>query len=109
MEDRAPMDVGQVLGAVRRHWILLLVVVLVGLAGGFARGYFTQPMYRSTTTVLFSLNRAGSLNELAEGNNYVQDLVPSYAKVVETPLVLEPVITSLNLQMSPGQLASKIE
>src|SRR5690348_15225464 len=69
------VDVGKALAAVRRRWVLLVVVVVLGLLAGAANFVVTPKSYKSTTNVLFSLNRGGSLSELADGNNYVQDLV----------------------------------
>jgi succinoglycan biosynthesis transport protein ExoP len=103
------MDLGQALAAARRHWILLLVLTIIGLGTGAANQLLTSPTYRSTVTVFFSLNRGGTVSELANGSSYVQDLVPSYAKVATTPIVLAPVISDLGLSTTPGRLANKIK
>jgi polysaccharide biosynthesis transport protein len=102
------MDLGQAFAAARRHWLLLLVLALLGLGGGVTHQLLAPKIYRSTATVFFSLDRGGSVSELNNGNNYVQDLVPSYTKVATMPIVLAPVISDLGLQMSPGRLANKI-
>jgi polysaccharide biosynthesis transport protein len=102
------MDLGQALGAARRHWILPLVLVSVGLGSGAAAQLLTPPTYRSTSTVFFSLERGGTISQLADGNTYVQHLVPSYTKVATTPIVLSPVISQLGLRLTPAQLADKV-
>ena len=103
------MDLGRALAAVRRRWVLLLAVALAGLLVGAGNYLLTPKSYKSTTSVLFSLEGGGSLSELADGNNYVQDLVPSYAKVAKMPIVLQPVIRKVGLDMTPGELAGHIE
>jgi capsular exopolysaccharide synthesis family protein len=103
------MDVGRALAAVRRRWFLLLVVTIFGISTGVANFLLTPKSYTSVSTVLFSLNRGGSLSELADGNNYIQDLVPSYAKVAEMPIVLDEVIRKLQLDTTAADLADKIE
>jgi polysaccharide biosynthesis transport protein len=104
------MDLGQALAAARRHWIMMLVVVMLGVAAGAAYQLLATPTYRSTATVYFSLNRSGgSVTELADGNSYVQDMVPSYALVATSPIVLRPVINDLGLTTSPDRLADDID
>ena len=102
------MDLGQAFAAALRHWILLLVLAIVGLSSGAAVQLLSSPTYRSTATVFFSLNRGGTVSELANGNSYVQDLVPSYAKVATMPIVLSPVIAELGLDTTPEKLKDKI-
>jgi succinoglycan biosynthesis transport protein ExoP len=102
------MDLGQAFAAAVRHWILLLVLAMVGLSAGGAVQLLTSPTYRSTATVFFSLNRGGTVSELANGNSYVQDLVPSYVKVATMPIVLAPVITELGLSTTPEKLAKRV-
>jgi succinoglycan biosynthesis transport protein ExoP len=103
------MDLGRALAAVRRRWVLLVAVALVGLLAGAGNFLLTPKSYKSTTSVLFSVKGGGSLSELADGNTYVQDLVPSYAKVAEMPIVLQPVINKVGLDTTPAELAGSIE
>jgi polysaccharide biosynthesis transport protein len=102
------MVVSQAMGVLRRRWLPLLALVLVGLLGGLAYGALSPVRYQSTSTVFFSLDRGATVSEFTAGNAYVQDLVPSYAQVVTMPVVLDPVIAGLRLTATAQQLARQI-
>ena len=64
--------------------------------------------YASETTVFFSLNRSASASTLAQGSTYTQNAVKTYSEVVTLSLVLDPVIQTLQLDMSSNELARHI-
>lgn len=102
------MDLPLLVATARRHlWLLLASALLGMLAGGAYLGLAT-PLYRSSSEVLFSLDRGSSVSELAEGTTFVQDLAPSYAVVATAPVVLEPVIHDLKLPYTATQLARHV-
>ncbi|MGB3827962.1 MAG: polysaccharide biosynthesis tyrosine autokinase, partial [Ornithinimicrobium sp.] len=47
-------------------------------------------------------------SDLAQGSNFTQRQVTTYADVATTPYVLEPVIETLGLDLTPQQLAAKV-
>src|SRR5215207_4424915 len=107
-QRRRAMNLGRGLSALRRRWVVLLVFVLAGAALGAYRSARTEPTYRSTTTVFFSLTRTQTVGELAQGSAYLQALVTSYAQVTTSRLVLTPVIDQLQLEESESQLNRRI-
>lgn len=102
------MTLSRIRGAVRRRWLVLVLSILIGAVVGAGYVATSSTVYRSTTTVFFSLDRGTSVSEFTAGSTYAQDLVPSYAQVVTMPVVLEPVISSLQLDVQPQALARKI-
>src|SRR4051812_46886828 len=82
---------------------------MLGTGLGVARNELTPPSYSSKTALLYSLNSKGSLSVLAEGSTYVQAMMPSYVTVVDSPLVLDPVISRLGLHSSARSLAHQIQ
>jgi succinoglycan biosynthesis transport protein ExoP len=102
------MDLPAMVATARRHLLLLVVATLLGLAAGGAFTGLSSPQYRSSSTVMFSLDRGSSVSELAEGTTFTQELAPSYAKVVTMPIVLDPVVQRLRLPYTSTQLARHI-
>ncbi|HET9657914.1 MAG TPA: hypothetical protein VFP72_21360 [Kineosporiaceae bacterium] len=102
------MDLPAIVATARRHLLLLVVSTLLGLAAGWAFTSLSSPQYRSSSTVMFSLDRGSSVSELAEGTTFAQELAPSYARVVTMPIVLDPVVRRLGLPYTADQLARHI-
>ncbi len=68
----------------------------------------TTPTYTARTQLFVATQNSGSVLELQQGNTFSQARVASYVETAKTPVVLQPVIDSLGLGMSPSTLASKI-
>lgn len=102
------MDLPAMVATARRHVLLVVVSTVLGLAAGGAYTGLSAPQYRSSGTVMFSLDRGSSVSELAEGTTFAQELAPSYARVVTMPIVLDPVVQRLHLPYTASQLAGHI-
>ncbi|WP_317229095.1 polysaccharide biosynthesis tyrosine autokinase [Clavibacter sp. MX14-G9D] len=94
--------------ALRRRWITIVALGLVG--GGAAYGYAStlSPSYRSTSSVFVSSTQGQTTTELVQGSTFSQNLVQSYAQLATTPAVLEPVIARLGLEVTPTALARSV-
>ncbi|WP_407709936.1 polysaccharide biosynthesis tyrosine autokinase [Arthrobacter nitrophenolicus] len=103
------MDLSDYLRVLRRNWVLMLAVTLAGLLAGGAAALLTKPTYTADTEIFVATQTAGSVQELQQGNTFTQARVQSYAKVVESPVVLQPVIDSLGLDINAEQLARRVE
>src|SRR5688572_2282152 len=75
-EPEAGIASSSPLELVRRHWILILGIVCVSLAGAYGLTRMTPPVYRASTTLYFA-DRQGSmpaldvLSQMGDGNNDV--------------------------------------
>lgn len=67
-----------------------------------------KPTYTAQTQLFVAIQSSGSVTELQQGNNFSQARVQSYVKTVSTPVVLQPAIDSLGLEVSAEQLASRV-
>ncbi|RIJ50981.1 polysaccharide biosynthesis tyrosine autokinase, partial [Clavibacter lycopersici] len=94
--------------ALRRRWITILLLGLVGGAAAYGYAATLSPSYRSSSSVFVSSTQGDTTTELVQGSTFSQDLVQSYAQLATTPAVLEPVITRLGLETTPTALARSI-
>lgn len=91
-----------------RRWLYVVIGALLGAGAGAALFMSTQPTYQANATVYFSVPMATTGGDLAQGGNYTQQQLASYAELATKPIVLEPVIKSLSLNETPQQLADAI-
>jgi capsular exopolysaccharide synthesis family protein len=94
--------------AVRRHLVAVVVVLLVATAGALGLSLATTPLYKSSASLFFSLQYGNTANDLAQGSTFTQDQMASYATLVTTPVVLDPVVESLDLPGSADDLARRV-
>ncbi|MDT0193810.1 polysaccharide biosynthesis tyrosine autokinase [Arthrobacter sp. AB6] len=102
------MELKDYLRIIRRNWIVVVACALIGILGAGAVSLLMKPNYRSETKLFVALQNSGSVSELQQGNAFSQARVQSYVKTVTTPTVLQPVIDSLDLKVTPQALAKTI-
>lgn len=102
------MDLRDYLRILRRHWILILAASLIGLLGGGATAFATQPTYTAETQLFVAIQSSGSVQELQQGNTFSQARVQSYVKTVGSPVVLQPVIDNLGLPITAEELSKRV-
>lgn len=103
------MDANDYLATLRKHWWFILLLSAVGLLVAFAANTVLPTQYTAKTGVFVSASRGETTSELVQGSTFTQNLVQSYALLVTTPTVLDPVIEDLELPMSANRLGSMIE
>jgi len=91
------------LSVLRRRVWLFSAVLLVCVLGGGAVSLLTTPSYTATAGLYFSVRNAADADDLAQGSNFTQQAMGSYASVATTASVLEPV--ARELQLSGGAVA----
>ncbi len=96
--------------AVLRYWAVLLAGLVAGLVlGGIAAASMT-PQYRSTAQVFIAFQASDVTPESTlQGLSFTQQQVVSYAGIVTSPLVLDPVIDSLGLDEDADSLGERVE
>ncbi|MGM7777335.1 polysaccharide biosynthesis tyrosine autokinase [Arthrobacter sp. KNU-44] len=102
------MDIHEYLRILRRSWILIAAMTLLGLLAGGTATILIKPTYTSDTQLFVALQNSGSVQDLQQGNTFSQARVQSYVKTVTTPIVLQPAIDSLGLSMSVDDLAKTV-
>ncbi|MDF2442011.1 MAG: tyrosine-protein kinase [Subtercola sp.] len=102
------MDLRDYLRVLRKGWIIILALVLMGVALGSVLSLLSTPMYLASSKVFVSVQSAGTVSELTQGSNFTQNQVKSYADIITTPAVLQPVITQLQLPVTAEALAGRV-
>ncbi len=102
------MDLRDYIRLLRRGWIFIVALTLLGIAVGAAFSILKAPEYQATSKVFVSVQSTGSVSDLSQGQNFAQGQVQSYADVATTPIVLQPVIDSLKLDTTVDALAKRI-
>lgn len=102
------MELGEYLTALRKGWLVIALLAVVGGTAGYAQAVAATPTYRSSSTVYVSLTRGDTVSELVQGSTYTQNLVETYVQLVRMPVVLDPVIEELGLSGSSRGLAGSI-
>ncbi|MDQ0674001.1 capsular exopolysaccharide synthesis family protein [Pseudarthrobacter siccitolerans] len=102
------MDLHDYLRILRRHWLLIAAATFAGLLVGGASSIITRPTYTADTQLFVATQSSGSVTELQQGNTFSQARVQSYVKTVTTPVVLQPAIDSLGLDVTAESLAERV-
>ncbi|WP_291038605.1 polysaccharide biosynthesis tyrosine autokinase [Herbiconiux sp.] len=102
------MELRDYLRVLRKGWIFIVVLTLVGVAAAAAYSIVKTPEYQATSKVFVSIQSSGSISDLTQGGSFLQNQVKSYADVVNTPVVLQPVIAALELPINVDQLAAQV-
>ena len=102
------MELRDYITVLRKGWMLILVLALVGVAAAAAYSIVTKPVFSAVAQVFVSTQSSGSVADLAQGSTFTQQRVATYANLVTTPIVLQPVATSLKLDLSAAQLKQMV-
>jgi len=94
---------------IRKRWQIIVAVTLVVVAGAALATALSPRVYQAQTRLFVST--AGSSSDsgaLLSGSNFTQQRVKSYADVITTPNVLDPVIRTLRLNTTAAKLGAQI-
>lgn len=103
------MELRDYLHILRKNWLIILALTLVGIGAAAAYSLTRTPLYLSQSSVFVSTQAgSGSVSDLSQGANFSLDRVPSYVLVATSPVVLDPVIEELDLPMTASMLATQV-
>ncbi|WP_210494642.1 polysaccharide biosynthesis tyrosine autokinase [Patulibacter sp. SYSU D01012] len=92
----------------RRGWAVPLVLCIVGLAAAFAVAESQSKTFTSKTTVFVSAQAGSTANDLLQSSNFAQERVQSYAAVVKSRAVLEPIAEKFRVEGGATALAEHV-
>lgn len=100
------MELTDYLHLVRRQWRLIVAVSLAVLIVTALITALTTPQYRAQAQVFVSTSGGNTATDLAQGSNFAQRQVATYADIVTTPIVLDSVAEKFGLG-GPAALAAR--
>jgi polysaccharide biosynthesis transport protein len=93
---------------IRKRWRIIIAAMLVVLAGAALATLLSPKVYEAQTQLFVSTSGGNDTSALLQGSSFTQARVISYADVITTPKVLDPVIASLKLNTTADKLAGQI-
>lgn len=102
------MDLTDYLRTLRKRWRLVALATLLGVAAAAGASSIMTPLYQAETKLFVSAQGGDDASALLQGSSFTQQRVKSYADVVTSPVVLDPVIEELRLATTPAELAQRI-
>ena len=102
------MEIQEYLRILRKRWLATTLITLLCGAAGLALAMLATPLYRTQVAVFFSVAEGESFNDLAQGGIYSQRQVVSFAELATSPLVLDPVIKDLQLNLTAEELKPQL-
>lgn len=103
------MELRDYIRILHKNWIVILVLLIVGLAGGAGYAAMQAPKYVASTQLYVSVRTEGAATgDLVQGTTFARQIVTSYVDVIGTALVLDPVIDELGLDTTASALSSRI-
>lgn len=102
------MELKDYIRVIRKRWRIIVAVMLVVVAGAALATALSPKVYEAQTRLFVSTSGGGDSNALLSGSSFTQQRVKSYADVITTPNVLDPVISSLGINTTAAQLGAQI-
>lgn len=102
------MTVTDVLRAVRARWLLFVLCCAVPVVAGVAVTKATSPSYESTAELYVATTGGSTAANAYQGALLAQQQAPSLAHLVDSPAVLNAVISRLGLTTNAASLAKDI-
>jgi len=103
------VDLRDYLRILRKRWLLITVCALLSLGAAAGATLLATPMYEAKTELFVSARADDSvISSVYQGSLFAQQRVKSYADIVDSPGVLQPVIDQLHLDIAPSALAKRV-
>ena len=102
------MELRDYIRVLRKRWRLVALLALLCLGGATAATLAATPVYQADTQLFVSTQGGDDASQLLQGSSFTQQRVKSYADIVTSPIVLQPVIEQLSLSTTPQALAKQI-
>ena len=104
------MDLREYLRILRKRWLSIAIITLLGVALGAGYSLMSPKIYRATTQNFVAIGGMTTSNNTAvtSGASFVLQRVKSYVEIVDSPEVLAPVIAQTGVPYTVNQLAGMV-
>lgn len=99
----------RMIAASARHSLLTFTFILVGCGVGLGFALLSQPTYASTSSIMIAPSETQNRAASTDVESAVQGRMATYYYIVRSPVVLEPVIVDMQLDVSVPELAEQID
>jgi len=104
------MDFRDLLRIIKLNLPVVISSVIIAFLFSSVATFAATPIYNSTSRLFVSIpGSALDIASLATGSSFAESRVKSYARIIDGPLTLEPVIAKLNLDYSVQELAQMVQ
>lgn len=103
-----PVELQQYLNMLRERWVSALLTALLVLSAVATATLLQTPTYQSTNRMFVQTQAGSNIADLNSGVNFAGQQITSYADLATSPLVLDPVIEELSLDITALHLADDI-
>jgi len=102
------MELNGILRVLRKRWASVLATLGVALLLALAVTALMPARYTATAKMFFSARSGQSITELNEGTTFAASQMSSLADIATSPLVLDPVVKDLGLDVTAEELAESL-
>lgn len=92
-----------------KRWRTIVSTTVLVLAMSALLTVMSAKSYAATTRLFVSTTSGASGTDLLQGSSFSQNRVKSYADVIKSPRVLNPVIKKLQLKTTPADLQEQVQ
>jgi capsular exopolysaccharide synthesis family protein len=92
----------------RKRWRIVGGVTMLCLSAAVLATLAASPVYEARAQLFVSTAGSADASSLLQGSDFTQQRVKSYADIVTSPQVLEPVVKRLGLETTAVELADRI-
>lgn len=103
------MDIHDYAHALRKFFAMIVALVVAGLSLGAVAAMVMPPRYDATTSLYITADPgSGSLRDVSLGTSYVRSIIPSYAGLVQSTMVLEPALEQIGSEVTAADLSARV-
>lgn len=102
------MTIRAVWDLVRFHWVVLLLVTIVGMTAGYGLSSLRDTEYTASADVFVVADSRRDANDINQAATYSRDQAQNFAEVATKALVLRPVVEDGDLGLSLDEVQSRV-
>lgn len=109
-QEEPGVDFREVLHALRKHIVLIIILTILGGAAGYSYASFAvTPLYKASVQMIVNTRSKDATGNVTNDNiNSAKNLVDTYAIIIASNKVLNKVIDELNLDTDYVKLAKRV-
>ena len=102
------MEVAAYLRILAKYWWVVVACIVIGAGTGYGYSLVRAKEYQSSATLLVAATPGSTITEGYQNDAFAQDRANTYSSLAASDQVAARVVSTLEAQMSPADLRSKI-